>query len=124
MTCRLAARVSISAPIPVLRPMPDTEDFNARSGNPIDDHVGPDHRQFPRPGNQARPAALGQIFEPVTSRDELHRDACGCVRVLVADVLADMGEVIECLGREDYRHSGLGNSFSVPQESSHFRTSS
>ena len=104
--------------------MPDAHDFDIYISNTINDHIGPNRRDFPCACDQTRTTALRQIFQPITGGDQLNRDTGSGERIVLSDIGSDFGQIREGLRRKDYGHFGADCSFSVPQVNIQRRTSS
>ena len=78
--------------------MPDANDINIFASNAINDNVGPDGRDFPCARHETKPAALRQIFKPVTGGNQLYGDPRGGEWVVLPDIGPDFGRVRQGLG--------------------------
>jgi len=88
--------------------VPHPHDLNGLVFDPVDNHIGPDGRNLPSAGDQARSPAFGEVFESVACRHELDSDPGRRGRTLISDMGPYRREVREGFRRlRAYRRGQL-----------------
>ena len=78
--------------------MPNANDINIFAPNTINNDIWPHGRDFPCTRHETWPAALRQIFQPVTGGNQLYSDPRGGEWVVLPDISPDFGQVRKGLG--------------------------
>lgn len=116
-----APRIVCLPLIPALGAMPNADDFHGFPFDSIDDHIGPKRQKLARARHKTGTAPLWQILQPVAGGDDLNGYAVGGLGIVLPNMIPNTSQILKGFRRQDYGHSGGGNSLLVPQDNSQSR---